>query len=134
MTLPSEVTVQLAAFPREILAFENQEAMRSSNTWMNQMAPESCIPSGLFLPKGQKIDPPNPEIMFCGTVQDTSQLTNPITGHPFFWARVRTLGGELDVVADPAIVKGTIKKNGIIGSMSWLSGRIQQSRLSTRIS
>ncbi len=134
MTLPSEVTVQLAAFPREILAFENQEAMRSSNTWMNQMAPESCIPSGLFLPKGQKIDPPKPEIMFCGTVQDTSQLTNPITGHPFFWARVRTLGGELDVVADPAIVKGTIKKNGIIGSMSWLSGRIQQSRLSTRIS
>ncbi|HLC10530.1 MAG TPA: hypothetical protein VJL56_01645 [Candidatus Bathyarchaeia archaeon] len=55
--------------------------------------------------------------MFCATVQDTSQLTNPVTGQPFFWARVRTLGCELDVVADPAIVKGTIKKNSIIGSM-----------------
>src|SRR2546428_4746373 len=117
MTLRSEVTVQLAAFPAEILAFENQEAMRSSYTWMNQMAPESCIPSGLFLPGGGKIDPPKPEIMFCGTVQDTSQLTNPVTGQPFFWARVRTLRGELDVVADPAIVKGVIRKNGIIGLM-----------------
>src|SRR3989442_5905283 len=99
--------------------------MRSSNTGTNQMAPESCMQSGLFLPGGEKIDPPKPEIMFCGTVQDTSQLTNPVTGQPFFWARVRTLGGELDVVADPTIVKGIIKKNGIIGSMCWLSGRIK---------
>ena len=125
VSLPSEVTVQLAAFPGELLAFENQEAMRSSSTWMNQMAPESCIPSGLFLPGGQKIDPPKPEIMFCGKVLETSQLTNPVTGLAFFWARVRTLGGELDVVADPAAVRGTIKKNGIVGSMCWLSGRIK---------
>ena len=55
LRLPSEVTVQLAAFPNEILAFESQEAMRSSNTWMNQMAPESCIPSGLFLLGGEKL-------------------------------------------------------------------------------
>src|SRR2546428_6126401 len=99
--------------------------MQSSNTWMTQMAPESCIPSGLFLQKAQKMAPPKPEIMFCGTVQDTSQLTNPMTGHPFVWARVRTVGGELDVVTDPAIVKATIKKNGIMGSISWLSSRIQ---------
>jgi len=125
VSLPSEVTVQLAAFPGELLAFENLEAMRSSNTWMSQMAPESCIPSGTFLPKGGIIDPPKPEIMFCGTVQDTSQLKNPVTGLPFFWAKVRTLGGELDVVADPAAVKGTIKKKGIVGSMCWLSGRIK---------
>src|SRR2546425_13344307 len=101
---------------------------------MSKRAPKSSFQGGLFLKKGKKTNPPNPEIMFCGTVQDTSQLTNPATGHPFFSARVRTLGGELDVVADPAIVKGTIKKNGIIGSMSWLSGRIQKFPLSTRIS
>src|SRR3989475_11434268 len=101
---------------------------------MSKKPPDLRCRSGIFYQKGKKMAPPNPEIMFCGTVQDTSRLTNPITGHPFFWARVRTLGGELDVVADPAIVKGTIKKNGIIGSMSWLSGRIQQYRLSTRIS
>ena len=123
--LPSEVTVQLAAFPNEILAFENQEAMRSSNTWMNQMAPESCIPSGLFLPGGGTIDPPKPQMMFCGTVQETSRLTNPVAGQQFCWARVRTLGGELDSVVDPTIVKGTIKKNGTVGSMCWLSGRIK---------
>ena len=125
LTLPSEVPVQLAAFPNELLAFDNQEEMRSSNTWMNQMAPESCIPTGLFLPGGQKVDPPKPEIMFCGTVQETSPLTNPVTGQAFLWAKVRTLGGEIDVVADPAAVKGAIRKNGIVGSMSYLSGRIK---------
>lgn len=125
LTLPCEVSVQLAAFPHEFLAFENQDKVQSSNTWMSKMAPESCIPSGLFLPGGGKIDPPKPEIMFRGTVRDTSQLTNPDTGKPFFWAGVRTLGGELDVVVDPAIVKGTIKKNGTIGAMCWLSGRIK---------
>ena len=125
LTLPCEVSVQLVAFPREFLAFENQDQARSSNTWMSQMAPESCIPSGLFLPGGGKIDPPKPEIMFRGTVQETSRLTNPDTGLHLCWARVRTLGGELDVVVDPTIVKGTIKKSGTVGSMCWLSGRIK---------
>ncbi len=125
LTLPTEVSVQLAAFPNELLAFDNREVVRSSNTWMKDMAGEACIPTGTFLPGGQKIDPPKPEIMFAGTVLDTSQLTNPVTRQPFFWARVRTLGGELDVVADPTAVKGTIKKNGIVGSMCWLSGRIK---------
>lgn len=125
LNLPSEVSVQLAAFPAELLAYEDGEEMRSSSTWMKEMGPESCIPSGTFLPGGKVLDPPNPEIMFCGSVQETSQLTNPVTGKSFFWARVRTLGGELDVVADPTTVKGTIKKNGIVGSMCYLSGRIR---------
>ncbi len=125
LKLPSEVTVQLAAFPNELLAYENEHDQRTSDTWMKQMAPQSCIPSGLFLPGGQKIDPPKPEIMFCGIVQETSTLKNPITGHEFCWAKVRTLGGELDVVADPSAVKGVIKKDGVVGSMCWLSGRIK---------
>jgi hypothetical protein len=125
LALPCEVSVQLAAFPREVLAFENQDQAKSSNTWMSQLAPESCIPTGTFLPKGGQIDPPNPEIMFRGTVLETSLLRNSETRQQFNWARVRTLGGELDVAADPAIVKGTIKKNGTIGSMCWLSGRIK---------
>jgi len=95
--LPSEVTVQLAAFPNEILAFENQEAMRSSNTWMNQMAPESCIPSGLFLPGGGTIDPPKPQMMFCGTVQETS------------------LGGELDVVVAQPLSRTRSKRTVLSG-------------------
>jgi|SRR5438309_2258764 len=113
--LPSEVTVQLAAFPNEILAFENQEAMRSSNTWMNQMAPESCIPSGLFLPGGGTIDPPKPQMMFCGTVQETSRLTNPVAGQQFCWARVRTLGGELDVVVAQPLSRTRSKRTVLSG-------------------
>lgn len=125
MELPREVPVQLAAFPHELLVFDNREQVKSSNTWMKQMASESCIPTGLFLPGGQKKDPPMSEIMFSGTVQETSPVTNPVTGQSFVWAKVRTLGGELDLVADPAAVKGTIKKKSIVGSTCWLSGIIK---------
>ncbi len=104
LALPNVVSVQLAAFPNELLAFDNEKEKRSSKTWMKDMAAESCIPSGTFLPGKGPIDPPKPEIMFCGSVRETSRLTNPVTGQPFSWARVRTLGGELDVVADPAAV------------------------------
>jgi len=122
LALPNVVSVQLAAFPNELLAFDNEKEKRSSKTWMKDMAAESCIPSGTFLPGKGPIDPTKPEIMFCGRVRETSALTNPVTGQPFSWARVRTLGGELDVVVDPAAVRGTIRKNGIVGSMCWLSG------------
>lgn len=35
--------------------------------------------------------------------------------YPFFSAKVRTFGGELDVVAHPVAVKGKIKKKEIVG-------------------
>jgi hypothetical protein len=53
-------------------------------------------------------------------------VTNPHTQQAFWWARVRTLGGEFDVVADPEIVEGTIVQGGVIGGSAWLSGRIVQ--------
>ena len=63
-------------------------------------------------------------VIFNGHALEVMRLTNPDTQQEFHWARVRTLGGEFDVVADPEIVKGTITQGGVIGGSVWLSGWI----------
>lgn len=124
LELPRVANVGLAAFAHEISVYENEEAFRASGS---RMAVESCIPSGTFhlgTQEGQ-VDPPKSEVIYYGRVLETTILTNPFTHLPFYWARVRTLGGEIDLVADPTIVKGTISKDGIVGGLFWLSGRLK---------
>jgi hypothetical protein len=116
LALPTIVTVQLAAFAHTLQAFESDEAYQAANTY--KMAVESCIPSGTFS------KPPQSMVIFNGHVLTTARLTNPHTERVFYWARVRTLGGEFDVVADPEIVEGTITQGGVIGGSVWLSGLI----------
>lgn len=124
LQLPQLVNVQLVAFAHEIKAYKNEEALRATG---NKMAAESCIPSGTFRPgpTGEKIDPPKSEVIFYGHVLETALLINPFTHLSFYWARIRTLGGEVDFVADPEIVNGTITKYGIVGGRFWLSGRLK---------
>jgi hypothetical protein len=117
-TLPTIAAVQIAAFTHTLKAFESDEAFRSGDT--HNMAAESCIPSGTFS------SPPQSTVIFNGHVLAAAQLTNPHTQQMFWWARVRTLGGEYDVVADPGVVEGVIVQGGVIGGSVWLSGQIIQ--------
>ena len=59
-----------------------------------------------------------------GIVLDSSVLVNPATGRAFQWARVRTFGGELDLVADPEVVTGAFVTAGVVTGSFWLSGRV----------
>jgi hypothetical protein len=43
--------------------------------------------------------------LLMGTISEMSKLTNSLTGKRFVRLRVRTLGGELDVVAPEGIVE-----------------------------
>lgn len=54
----------------------------------------------------------------------TSLLINPATGASFHWAKVRTLGGEVDVVADPEVLNGSLVVGGVVNGSFWLSGRL----------
>lgn len=122
VALPAIVAVQLAAFAHTLKAYSDEEAFRASET---HMAAESCIPSGLFTvsPPGETV-PPASQVIFNGHVTAAALLTNPHTSLTFHWARVKTLGGEYDVVADPAIVEGEIVPHGVVSVSGWVSGRI----------
>jgi hypothetical protein len=41
---------------------------------------------------------------------------------------VRTLGGEVDMFADPDLLTGYLTKGGIVSGSFWLSGRLLDAR------
>jgi hypothetical protein len=123
--IPGLATIQLAAFAHELQGFESEGAYMAAQSSDMRFAVESFIPSGLFKPgsRGRR-EPPLAQAIFSGRVLVTQILTNPVTNQRFYWARVHTLGGEVDVVADPQVVQGKVVKRGIIKGNFWLSGRL----------
>ena len=47
-----------------------------------------------------------------------------VTGHPFWWALVDTLGGTFDVVIDPELLPAAPRRGNVLQGWFWLSGRI----------
>lgn len=125
LTLPCIQTVQLAAFAHELQAFETDEAFKASQTDDPTFASESFFPTGLFSTFGKADDePPGAFAIFCGHVLESALLTNPISDEEFYWAKVHTFGGEIDVIADPLVLDGPLVKGGVIQGSFWLSGRL----------
>lgn len=122
--LPVVVDVQLSAFAHELDAYGSEEEYYAAQTGELKYAAESFIPSGLFTAAAESTDPPKAYATFAGHVLSTSLLTNPAAGAEFHWARVRTLGGEVDVVVDPEVLTGRLVDGGIVRGSYWLSGRL----------
>ena len=68
-----------------------------------------------------------------GRVRDTAIRVNELTGLDFRWAAVRTLIGDVDVVADPAVVDGEPTAGGIVIGTFWLSGRISTDHVEAEV-
>ena len=132
LILPSIAEVQISAFAHELFSYESDEAYDAAQPGEFKFASESFIPSGTFTPEEGAIDPPLAEAIFTGHVLETLMITNPATDNEFIWAKVRTLGGEMDVVADPVLLNGPVVKGGVVSGSFWLSGRIVTPRLTGR--
>lgn len=124
--LPAIMNVQLSAFAHELQSYESDEAYDASQPEDIKFASESFIPSGMFTPDGGSVDPPQAHAIFTGHVLETSIVTNPVADNEFIWAKVRTLGGEVDVVADPVLLNGPIIKGGVVSGSFWLSGKLSR--------
>lgn len=122
---PRIVEVQLSAFAHELNIFESDEAFDASQSDQEaKFAAESFIPSGLFTVDGGETEPPEALAIFSGHVLETKVLNNPITDNQFVWIKVETLGGEIDIVADPELVKEKVFVGGIVRGSFWLSGKL----------
>jgi hypothetical protein len=125
LVLPHIVTVQIAAFAHQLAGYADEAAFEGrSSTSKHPLAAEAFIPSGLFLPDGGIPNPPQAQAILSGHVLAVEERVNRVGGQRFWWAHVRTYRGEVDVVADPAIVQGTLAVGGIVEGSFWLSGRI----------
>ncbi len=138
---PKITHIQLSAFAYEVTCFDNEEEFNESdkaklkgddkNSPPIRFAPESFIPSGSFHKEGAS---PIAEAMFTGRIIKYENKVNDFTKNPFVWLSVKTLGGEIDIVAEKELFNKTPKVGGIITGAYWLSGRILDSKTNKKSS
>ena len=125
LEIPSVAEAQVTAFAHELALFDSEEAYNSAQSSDGvQFASRSFVPSGMFSPGDQKEGPPTAEAIFTGQILQAESRTNAVSGLPFWWAVVDTLGGQFDVVADPSIVEKQPVVGGFLSGSFWLSGRL----------
>jgi hypothetical protein len=117
LVLPRVATVQLTAFAFAVTGFEDDEAYddeypadANGYSWdYRHFIPELMWDKERG--EGGELQSANAEV--SGFVEDTAILTNPLTGIDFCWARLDTIGGEIDVVCPPERLGGFLVKGGI---------------------
>ncbi len=132
LDFPFYSEVILSAFAHEISVYATEDEYDSQQTEEPKFASESFIPSGLFNSNDEEESYSEPFAIFTGKVVDYKKLNNPLTGGEYHWALVKTLGGTIDVVCDPVLVKGAIVKHGIISGSFWLNGKIKDPKIKSK--
>ena len=128
LTLPVTLTAQIAAFAQQLTVHESQEAYDAAQAAQGlSFGSRSFIPSGLISPSGEPITPPESHALIAGLVVEAGERRNAVTGQPFWWALVDTVGGTFDVVIDPALLSKPVRPGNVTAGWFWLSGRLQTS-------
>ena len=128
LTLPSTLTAQVAAFAQQITVYESQKAYDAAQAAQGlPFGSRSFIPSGLVSPSGKPVTPPESHALIAGHVIEAAERRNAVTGQPFWWALIDTVGGTFDVVIDPSLLSNQQVHTGyVIAGWFWLSGRLLQ--------
>ena len=123
MVLPARHRVAMVAFAHDLETWPDPERWADAHAGdAVRFAAESFLATGLWGPADAQTHPA--EAALSGLVLDCAVRTNPATGSSFQWARLRTLGGEVDLVADPAVVEAEVVRGGVVRGAVYLSGRV----------
>lgn len=121
--LPLAVSVQLAAFAYHLNCYRNEDEFDAAQDPEIRFASESFVPIGLFSDGGEFAGDLT-EAICCGRVLQAEKRENPVTGLQYWYIHVQTLGGTIDIVADPQVVEGEPVAGGFVQGNFWLSGKI----------
>jgi len=125
LPLPVTVTAQMAAFAQQMSLYESPGAYASSRAAEGVSTPsQSFIPSGLVSPDGEPLSPPEPHALIAGHVLEAGVRVNTVSGMPYWWALVDTVGGTFDVVIDPELLSDPPRTGNVLAGWFWLSGRL----------
>lgn len=124
VSLPSTVDLQISAFAHELRIFDSLEEYEGSQTEEVKYAAESLIPIGLFMADPNSQEPPPALVVFTGQVTASEKMINSLSGAPYYWALVKTLGGSFDVVIDPELCDSAPQSGNIVSGEFWLCGRV----------
>jgi hypothetical protein len=124
--LPATLTAQVAAFAQQITVYPSPAAYDAAQAAQGLcFGSRSFIPSGLISPSGEPVTPPESHALIVGGVIEAAEQRNTVTGQPFWWALIDTVGGTFDVVVDPALISSPIRAGHVVAGWFWLSGRIE---------
>lgn len=125
LEFPQNRKVQLTAFASsEFQVFASEQDYYDSQTTEIKFAAKSFVPSGLINLDADTTQPPLAFGIFAGEIKEFELKTNELTNERFYWFLVDTLGGEVDVVADPKLLAIEPNVGGYLNGQFWLSGRI----------
>ena len=132
LQLPKLVEVQLTGFAFQLTGFESEEDYEEANPPDDEgyyFAARHFIPSVFTAERGE-----NNELQGCfaeisGDVLDTAIITNPATEADFCWAKVLTIGGEVDMVCAPQFLNGYLVTGGVVCGHVLVMGRLIDERL-----
>jgi hypothetical protein len=126
LELPATVDAQIAAFAQQVTVYDSERTYDAAQAAQGlSFSSRSFIPSGLIAPDGTPVNPPEPHALFAGHIVETELRQNAVTGEPFCWALVDTVGGTFDVVIDPALLSGPPRAGNVLSGWFWLSGRLR---------
>ncbi|GAA5787219.1 hypothetical protein GCM10007860_21420 [Chitiniphilus shinanonensis] len=125
LSLPSLRRVHLSAFAETLQVHESDDAFHATQTAESQLATGSFIPARLL--GREVVDEHHAKAMFSGHVLRAAELRNPLTGHPYHWLLVSTVGGEIDVVVDPTLIGDLPDAGAVVSGLFWLCGRLTDS-------
>lgn len=119
----SIVQLQVSAFADSLHCYLDDDEFhrRVASQDDSQLATEAFVPVGVLDETGMK---PIAEAVFTGHVLSADIRANPVTGRKFHALTVQTLGGMLDVIADPSVTTGLPQAGGVVYGTFWLSGRL----------
>jgi hypothetical protein len=127
LSLPRLCAVQLTGFASIMKGFEYEEefdeefpADDEGYCWDYK----HFIPESFLKPRGEGGELQPSRAAVSGYVADTGIITNPVTGLDFCWARVETIGGEVDIVCSPDNLHGYLVKGGLAVANCYLCGRL----------
>jgi hypothetical protein len=124
--LPLVTVAQIAAFAQQLTIYESTGHYDAeARTQGLPFESRSFIPSGLISPSGEPVTPPESHALIAGHVIEAAERRNSVTGEPFHWALVDSVGGTFDVVIDPALVSAPVRQGNVVSGWFWLSGRLR---------
>lgn len=127
LRLPRLSVVQLTAYAFEMKGYESEEEYDEANPpdeegfgWDYM----HFVPLCMATPRGEDGEMQEAGAEVSGFVLETAIITNPLTGFDFCWARVETVGGEVDVVCSPDRLSGYLAVGGVAVTTCYLFGRL----------
>lgn len=129
LTLPRVCDIHLTGFAFRMHGYEDEDAYDEAYPrdedgygWDYQ----HFIPLLMVKPRDEdgELQPAHAEV--SGYVNDAGLITNPETGLDFCWARLDTIGGEVEIVCAPDKLNGYLVTGGVAVASCYLYGRLAE--------